>query len=185
MHMADLTKVIVDEFGLPENPKQSAISRNTVLDWMQSDDLEALGALYSFVMKANYASRIQPALALTDYWQFISQYFARCLRENPDGDWVHSRYQAGWDLATWFALLWRDQASSREVLLDIKEWLGNIYRDAEDPIKRCIVDATLEHLFENKEIARFFSDWEKVPGLSTAYSEAREWITKGGSSESK
>jgi hypothetical protein len=42
-------------------------------------------------------------------------------------------------------------------------------------IRTCIVQATLEHLFENREVAEYSSDWKEHPVLSTAYREAMEW----------
>jgi hypothetical protein len=176
--MSDLTTIIVDEFGLPENLKQSVISNKTVLDWMQSSDIEALGALYSFVMKANYSNRIKPVLTQYDYWNFLSRYFARCFREDPNGEWAHSRYQAGWDLANWITKLWKDQPSSSEILVEVRKWLGDLYREADAPLRRCIVDAALEHMFENKQVARFFVGWKSDQILAQAYSEALDWSPK-------
>lgn len=178
-----LTATIVDEFGLPEKPRHSVVPKQRVLDWMKSDDLEALGALYTFVMKADYASRIQPALSVSEVWEFISRYFERCFRENPTDEWAHGRYNAGWDLASWLGKVWKDDSFTTEARTKIKQWLATQYKNGDTDIKRAIVDATLEHLFENREIARFFGDWSKDPDLSVAFMEAAEWVEKGGRSD--
>ena len=177
----NLPERIVEEFGLPEHAKRSIIAKQTIVDWMASDDLEALGALYSFLVESRYAARIKPALTFADYWRFISRYFERCLREDPSGEWAHSRYETGWDLASWFAKIWEDSSVSLEEKADIKAWLATQYRSGNSEVRRAIVDATLEHLFENREIERFFEDW-KDGDLSIAYTEAAQWSAKGGQS---
>lgn len=189
MPEAELVKLIVETFGLPEQPRYSAIPKEQLLDWMWTNDVDALGALYFFIMKPAYANRIQPALTLPEYREFILRYFDHCLRLNPDGDWVHTRYEAGWDLASWFAKLWQDRNASRETLQQIKNWLATLYKEANGEIRRCIVDATLEHLFENRAISRYFADWKKDAELAVAYAEAAEWVklpkkTKGSQGNS-
>lgn len=178
--MASVLQEMIEQFGLPEKPRTEVIPRASVLDWMHSDDIEVLGALYAFLMKADYARRVQPSLSFSDYSVFLRDYFERCFLENPDGDWTHSRYAAAWDLASWFGATWRDPHVDRQELATIKNWLAKIYKGGDDAIKRCVVDGTLEHLFEDRDIVRFFSDWKKDPKLAIAYGEALEWSAKGG-----
>jgi hypothetical protein len=128
------------------------------------------------ITKPRYSQRIQPALTFQEYKEFLVRYFDCCLRLNPDGEWAHTRYEAGWDLASWFGALWQNQDIPRQSLQEVKNWLASVYRQGDTELKRCIVDATLEHLFESREIARFFSDWKKSPDLATAYAEATEWV---------
>ena len=183
MPSQSLVTSIIEEFGLPESPRDSTIPKQKVLEWMGADDLEALGALYSFVTKPEYAERIRPPLTYADYWAFIAKYFAACLRENPDGEWSHGRYDAGWDLARWFGTIWEDSTVPENAKGQIREWLATQYRQGDAATKRAIVDATLEHLFENRKIARFFGDWKDDPELSIAFKEASEWVDKGGRTE--
>ena len=42
-------------------------------------------------------------------------------------------------------------------------------------LKRAVVDGTLEHLFEEKELRQFFADWKADSQLKTAYDEAQLW----------
>jgi hypothetical protein len=44
------------------------------------------------------------------------------------------------------------------------------------------VQATLEHLFEQKDMRKFFSDWSKDEVLAVAHEEASEWYKGGGTS---
>src|SRR6266571_4433588 len=180
MSARTLASVIVDEFGVPNNPRRSVVPKQRVLEWMRADDLEALGALYSFVMKGDYADRVQPSLTFNEYWTFVARYFERCLKENPNGEWAHGRYNAGWDLASWFGKLWNDGSVPLDAKTRIKEWLATQYKRDDADVRRCIVDATLEHLFDNHEIARFFDDWKKDPDLLIAFQEAAEWTNKSG-----
>ena len=70
----------------------------------------------------------------------------------------------------------------RPVLEDLKAWLGRLYKESSPEIRTCIVHATLEHLFEQKQIREFFTDWQKDEGLAVAYEEASEWYKGGGKS---
>ncbi len=178
MPKKELVNLIVETFGLPERPRYSEIPKDRILDWMQTGDVEALGAIYSFVTKPEYYNRITPALTLVEYVEFIIRYFDCCLRLNPDSDWAHTRYEAGWDLASWFAKLWQDQSNYQESLKQIKDWLAILYKKGGVEIRRCIVDATLEHLFDNKRICYFFEDWKKDAELAVAYAEATEYVRR-------
>jgi hypothetical protein len=175
-----LVKEIVGSFGLPEAPKSDRISAARVKEWMKADDIEALGALYTYILDPQYSRRIEPPLSLEDYHLFVLQYYTRCFRENPDGEWSDSRYSAGWSLVNWFKGLWKDNSVPRSALADIKDRLSLLYKEGDEELRTCIINATLEHLFENAEIARYFADWRLDPLLSKAYGEASEWVEKKG-----
>jgi hypothetical protein len=72
--MTALLKDVLEQFGLPENPKTHAIPKSLVEKWLRSDDLEVLGALYTFLMKGEYAHRVQPGLSFDEYRAFIIPY---------------------------------------------------------------------------------------------------------------
>ena len=173
--MDTLLQKIIENFGSDEKPKTHIISKDDVVNWMRSDDIEILGALYSFLMKPQCAVRIIPALTLSDYAGFVTHYFERCFHEDPDGDWSDSRYAAARGLISWFGMLWKDDQVDRKELVKLKGWLAGVYKDAEDPVRRCIVDGALEHLFEDHEIADFFTDWKNDSELAIAYAEAAQW----------
>jgi DNA-binding transcriptional MerR regulator len=63
-------------------------------------------------------------------------------------------------------------------LLDLKKWLAKLYTAADEGLRLCIVHATLEHLFERKDIRKYFSDWQQDPVLAPAYKEACLWEGK-------
>jgi hypothetical protein len=153
------------------------LPREVVLGWMKSDDIDAQGALYSLLFDSGLTPRILPNLEFEHYIEFTLPYYERCFRENPRSAWADSRYSAGWDLANWIKYLWSEN-KYRPAVDEIRDWLALLYKSADADLRRCIVDATLEHIFEVKGIAQRFVKWRKDPELKTAYAEAMEW--KGG-----
>ena len=171
-----LLSEIQSEFEGSEEVKETPIPRVKVKAWMQSEDLEVLGAVYRLIMDKRFYFRIAPPLTIKDYVLFVSHYFGRCFREIPKESvvykWAHSRHAAGCELAGWFASLWFDDGVPRILLLEIKNWLASFYKDGDEEIRSCIVTATLKPLFEEKKIAKFFADWRKDVILRRGYDEA-------------
>jgi len=164
----------------PENaewkPKTDVLSLSDVKRWMDSDDIEVLGFTDAMIHDGRF--RIEPPLPVVDYVRWIKHYFARCFRENPDGEWSDSSYSAGWELVRVFIELWDNQVVPRELVLELKVWIAGLYKNADDRLRTCIVNATLEHLFERKPIRKYFSDWRKDPILAIAYNQACFWDRK-------
>jgi hypothetical protein len=52
---------------------------------------------------------------------------------NPNGEWSDSSYSAGWDLVGVFVTLWDDKTVPRELLEDLKAWIGGVYKNGDDP----------------------------------------------------
>lgn len=174
---------IVEAFGTEENPKTAPVPRSKVIEWMRTDDLEAAGALYHFVTEQQCLNRIEPHIEISHAVKFIADYYARCIKEDNEGDWADSRYSACWDFVNWFGGLWRDKSVPRKVLQDLKTWLTELYKSGDADIREAIVNGALEHLFETKEFAKFFADWKQDALLSKAYSDAMLWPEKGGSTQ--
>jgi hypothetical protein len=178
---SQLAEQIYKIAGSPEEPRTDLISRDTVKRWMSSNDLDALGAVHALLHKPQYLERISPPIDADERRCFVMHYLERCLKENPDSEWASTRYEAGWELASWFGGLWNDP-SAREFCGEVKDKLAALYRDGDDELRRALVDAALEHMFEQCDIARFFEDWKDNAVLGTAYREALEWSEKGGKS---
>jgi hypothetical protein len=178
-------KNILIELGMPTGPRETGVARpvlrSRLMELMGSDDPEVLGIVYSFI-NSERAKMVGPPLIFGDYHLFTLRYYERCLREDPDGDWSDSRYSAGWDLVNWFAILWRDNDIPKRSLNEIKDMLARLYTEGDDELRTCIVTATLEHLFEQEPIRKFFDDWKSDPVLALAYSEAIQWREGGGKS---
>jgi hypothetical protein len=172
---------IVRELGVAEEtPPSEPISRTRVLQLMDSDDIEVLGMLYKFVTDKKRSKVISPSLQFEDYCRFMTRYYERCLKEDPRGEWADSRYSAGWGLVNWFVSLWNDKAVPRSAISDLKTWLAGIYKDADADLRLCVETATLEHLFEHKDIRKYFADWEGDPILGSAFTGAMGWVQGGG-----
>lgn len=161
-------------------PKTDVVVLSDVQTWMASSDIEILG--FTHALLSDHRFRIEPPISLSEYVEFSKRYYERCLKENPDGDWSDSRYSAGADVVNIFASLWRDSSVPRPVLEDLKMWLARLYRAGDSEIRTCVVQATLEHLFEQKQIREFFADWLNDEVLAVAHAEASEWYKGGGSS---
>jgi hypothetical protein len=173
---------VVRELGVAEeNPPSDPISKARVLQLMNSDNPEVLGAVYVFVTDARRGKVISPSLQLEDYYRFMTRYYERCFREDPKGEWVDSRYSAGWALVNWFVSLWKDSEVPRSVISDLKVWLAGLYREGDADVRTCLETATLEHLFEHPKIRRYFADWKSDPILGGAFSRAVGWVQGGGS----
>jgi hypothetical protein len=164
----------------PENAewkaKTAVLPLGDVKRWMESGDIEVLGFTDAMIHDGRF--RVEPPLPVEDYVRWVKHYYGRCFRENPDGEWSDSSYSAGWDLVQVFISLWDNVAVPRELLLELKLWIAELYKNTDDRLRTCIVNATLEHLFERKPIRKYFSDWRNDPVLSKAYSEACLWDIK-------
>ena len=161
-------------------PKTDVVALSDVQKWVRSSDIEILGFTHALLSDRRF--RIEPPISLSEYIEFTQRYYERCLKENPDGDWSDSRYSAGADLVNIFVSLWKDSSVPRPLLAQLKAWLGKLYKQGDAEIRTCIVQATLEHLFEYKDVREFFSDWENDAVLTKAHTEASEWYKGGGTS---
>jgi hypothetical protein len=182
--MSESLQDIIDKlWTTPEDaewiPKTDTVALSDIQRWMASSDIEILG--FTSGIFANGRFRVEPSITIDEYVRFTKHYYGRCLRENPEGDWSDSRYAAGTDLVNIFASLWRDTSVPRPVLEDLKAWLGSLYKDGDSDLRTCIVQATLEHLFEQEPIREIFADWLDDEVLAEAHREASEWYKGGGS----
>jgi hypothetical protein len=179
-----LQEIISKVWTTPERaewtPKTDVVASNDVQRWMASGDIEILG--FTYALMGDQRIRIEPPIKLDDYIKFRKHDYERCLRENPDGEWSDSQVSAGADLVNMFADLWRDSSVPRPVLDGLKVWLGRLYKESDPDLRVSIVQATLEHLFEQDQIREFFSDWKNDEVLAVAHEEASEWYQGGGSS---
>ena len=146
---------------------------------MKSPDPEVRGATYALLSNGATLLRIVPALASDEVFDCVLEYFSFCLREDPQGRWVHSRYSAGWDMVGWVAGLLSDP-SNRSYLGRIEARLAELFRAGDVNLRRAIVDAVLEHLFEHRDLAKMFRPWRGDPVLRVAYDEAMMWVEGGG-----
>jgi len=172
--LEEITSELIGESG------RRPIPRARVLEWMRTDDIESMGALH--VLITDEYDRIHPTLEYGEYHQFVLSYLKRCLLENPQGEWAETRYGAGHTFNGWFVGWWRDPARRTSTIPELKEWLAALYVTGDEEVRQALVQATLEHLFENRAVAEYFLDWRGHPILSTAYDQAMQWVEAGGQS---
>lgn len=161
-----------DSRGLQTTP----VPREKVERWMQSGDINVQGAVYNFILEEKCLSRVQPPLEFEDYNQYILNFYERCIIENPDTEWVLSRYIAGYEFVNYFKWAWNIPELNRKVLEGFKKWLGDLYKRGNEEVRICIITSIIEHLFENKNISKFFNNWKEDLILQTAYSEGMVWV---------
>jgi hypothetical protein len=181
--MSDTLQAIIDRLWIaPDNaewtPKTDTVSLSDIRQWFKNDDIEVLGFTGALIHDARF--RVEPPLTPNEYTGFATHYYGRCMKEDPKSKWADSRYSAGTTLVNVFASLWRDSSVPREVVRELKTWLGGLYAEGDESLRTCIVTATLEHLFEQKDIREAFSDWKKDPVLAIAHKEASVWYLGGG-----
>jgi hypothetical protein len=143
------------------------IHESDVLSWMGVSNIEMLGALYDAISDPAVVRCIEPALSDAVVQEFLRLYFGRCLRENPKGEWADSRYSAAWDVAGWLKASWGILSESQRG--QWKEWIADHYKSGDAPLREALETGLLEHVFSDKQIARYFGDWGKDRILCDAY----------------
>lgn len=150
------------------------IPKALVLGWMASEDITILGALYKFTDVA--WDRIHPRMQKEEICHFILRYLKKCMIENPEAqEYVFNRYEAGWEMASWIKHLWSKKPETNPILQEISATLKAMYLQGDTAIRECIVNAVLEHAFEEKAIVDLFAEWQQDEQLKTAYQNALEW----------
>jgi hypothetical protein len=166
---------VLSAFSVVDRGGQS-ISREQVRSLLaSSEDIEAQGALCSHLLNSHYSSRISPSLELRDIHPFVPRYFLRCLKEAPSGEWSESRYTAGIALANWFKALIHDESVPPHVPLEIKASIENVWTDGSQELRDAILNAVLEHIFEDRDARAIFEDWRQHPTFGDLYDAACEW----------
>jgi len=161
-----------------DSGERRVVEKTRVLEWMRSPDIEVRGALYSKIRDAAMAKRIEPPLQFDDYFNFVVPYFEQCIELDPAGEWSHSRYLAGHEFITWIVDFWNKKEVPREKVAEIKRRLGDLYRRGNEEVRDGVLNGVLEHLFENRQLANYFKEWESDPVLGQAYGAALQWTKK-------
>jgi hypothetical protein len=154
------------------------IARSQIVEWMKSDDIRVLGALYRVTSGAYH--RIKPELGMEASCDFILNYLARCIVENPHkkGDDIYSRYTAGTIMSSWMKHLWNKRPQTEKVLEKVTDMLAEIYLLGDPEVRGCIVYAVLENVFTDDDMLILFKRWKKKPQLREAYDTALEYAKK-------
>lgn len=103
------------------------ISRETLLQWLDANELSVRGAAFAYLERADCLARISPLLTQDQFDDRYLDYLKQCLLEDINDEWVHARYEAAWALASWFrSAIARDEKHPR--LIALRKWLGQAYK---------------------------------------------------------
>lgn len=149
----------------------------TIEQWMESDNIEVLGAVYDLLTIERASRRIEPSFQFEQFPAFLLRYMERCLRESPESEWAHNASVGGMELVAYYQHLWRQKEIRRQEFAKLKEWLARLYQEGNPELQTRVVQAVLEHLFEEPEIADYFEDWQRDPILKPAYRDAMQFAT--------
>ncbi len=142
--------------------------------WMESSDIEVLGAVYSIISEVRTFSKVSPPPDAAKCDRFALSYIERCIRHDPHGEWASTRYEAAYDATSWFEALWAETAGTSAVLSDLRETLARLTMECDAAVQDCIVTGVLEHLFQNRKIQKFFAGWAEREVLKDSYKEGCE-----------
>jgi tetratricopeptide (TPR) repeat protein len=156
-----------DIIGELMRPREQArpIAAATVRKWMESADPEVRGAVCTLFYSPVLREGITPPLSFDEIFDWELQYYAWCLRNDPpEGEWVHTRWEAAFELIGWFIWYW-DEGLDRSYLERVKSMLADLYVSGSRDLKEAIEVGLLEHLFERKRIRKLFG-LERRPAAS-------------------
>jgi hypothetical protein len=174
-------RAILAAFGSDSQTKE--VAKAEVVSWMKSPDIQVQGAIsYLLLEHPERARKIKPPLDREDYEVFLQSYLARCIREDPTGEWAHSRYFAGYAVVAWLLGHWRRGDLEPGYAESWKTWIRDLYLTGDEKVRDAVVNGILEHLFEVKQMRKRFTDWRDHPELRVAYELACEWGDRGGTS---
>ena len=169
--LKDVISTFQDEKA--NEPVQLAV----VTKWMNSADMEVIGALDCFLFQKNHHLRVQPIIPVAEQQRFKLRYLEHCLVSKVESQWVDDRYSAAHDLRSLFFDLWDKKDQIPPGFLDeLVHLLERLYRNGDEELRSCLVGSVLEHLFERSAIRKRFQNWEKDPVLQEAYSQAMQWV---------
>jgi len=177
--MPDPEDVSVDEifeaFGGKSGKVDRTISLEVVEGWMRSSDIHVRGCLYTMLVDSVRFKHVSPPLEAERVSEFVVDYLIDCVARDPESEWADSRYLAGHALAAWMKQFLSGDIQSAEALRRTKKRLEALYREGDDGARDAIVNAVLEHAFEDRSLKKYFDDWARDPALGEAYRLAQDW----------
>lgn len=163
---------VIEEYVMSSEP----IPSDSVLVWMQSTDIDVLGAVADIVIYEQHRRRITPPIEVDRFEAFLFAYYERCLREDPGSEYALSRYGVAHEIHGWFNAVPNDENVNEQMLLiHMKQWLEEVYKNSDSNIRLTIITGALEHILEEPRWREFFANWETDPILLGAYTEALTW----------
>jgi hypothetical protein len=94
---------------------------------------------------------------------------------DPQSDWAHSRYEAAWQLRLLLEEIWDKSSHSVELMTAYRDAIADLLLASNAHVAQAIVNGTLEHVFEDPELAAVFAAWVSNPGLAPYFHDALDW----------
>ena len=179
MSQRDNVSEIVDKLGSEGGREGNIIPVERLREWMHRPEIEVQAAIYDLVTSSERVKKVVPDLTFEDYLAFMPAFFSRCIIENPNTELTLSRWEAAMEFMAWFGNLWDNPSVHKSVLSEAKDQLRKLYLEGDSDVRLALIQGTLEHLFENASVRKFFADWLSEPELQKAYEEAAEWSKSG------
>ena len=112
---------------------------------------------------------------MTEQCSFMETYLFQCLLQNPDSeDYLHSGFEAAWELAAWLKHL-EGIEGTEGFIAGVVQKLTEAYRAADEITRNRIETGAVEHILESRTLRKYFASWEADPVLGQAYELCLEW----------
>ncbi len=153
----------------------SPIPCRAVEQWMVSDYIDVLGAVYDLLISERASRRIEPPLDFSEFPPFLLRYMERCLRDDPEAGGPHNWAVTGMELVSYYWHLWEQKDVRDQEFVKLKQWLARVYSEGDEDVRYRVETGVLEHLLEDAKIAEYFADWQDDAVLKHAYDAAMLW----------
>lgn len=153
---------------------ENNIARSQVEAWMLAEDTEQKAALYAYLRKPGGEERVHPEIQSKVLRNFFFAYLQERILSNAATEWMHSRYEACWDLAG-LVKVWARHTPALPIISEVKAWMEWAYTSHPE-LRTALVTGFLEHAFEERAAREQFADWKKHPILASAYTQAMNWV---------
>jgi hypothetical protein len=151
------------------------VSKLEMLEWLAEEDVDSLGAAFSFLSKPELVVKVWPHLENHEVIPRLLAYAGLCLRLDLEHHrWADSPAQAAKRVVAHYRLLYRKH-SDHEELETIEAWIKQTYLQGDHRVKRCVVEGLLEPLFAEPGAKRRFRAWAEQERLQPAFKEASDF----------
>ena len=141
--------------------KFAPLDRERVRAWMNSEDIEVLGATDQLLFFKRHLERVAPPLSFKECFSFRKRYFTRCLTELTTDDlheleWADVGTDLTHQIVYWFQALAVDESVPRSYLDEMVLWLKQMRLESSQG--ELLGIAVSDHLLSWKKTAKFFAD---------------------------
>ena len=155
---AEVAAEFLDERGWS---KKTSLDSARVRAWLNSDNLEVLGAANRLLFIKGHLARVTPPLSFDECFQCRKHYYERCLTElnfdDYEGEWADVGFDLTHQIVYWFQELTVDKSVPRPYLYELETWLQRMITESAQG--NLLASAVIDHLLNWKKTAKFFADW--------------------------